>query len=104
VTTADFDDAVIARRRRKGQAKGRWAVPLGPRWPVERTRSWLTKFGQLRRNTDRSTAHRLAQSALAALLPTDEFVPGLVPRAQRHVLEETFDRTRNDTSPLGSPG
>jgi len=33
---------------------------------VERTNSWLSNYGQLRRNTDRSTIHRLAQFALAA--------------------------------------
>ena len=27
-------------------------VPLGLRWPVERTNSWLSNYGQLRRNTD----------------------------------------------------
>src|SRR5918995_7132826 len=35
------------------------------RWPVERTNSWLSNFGQLRRNTDRRPNHRLAQLALA---------------------------------------
>ena len=38
---------------------------LGLRWPVERTNSWLSNFGQLRRNTDRKNIHRLAQLALA---------------------------------------
>lgn len=40
-------------------------VPLGRRWVVERTHSWLSNYGQLRRNTDRRIAHRLAQLALA---------------------------------------
>ena len=35
------------------------------RWTVERTNSWLTNYGQLRRNTDRNPHHRLAQLALA---------------------------------------
>jgi hypothetical protein len=35
-------------------------VPLGMRWPVERTNSWLSNFGQLRRNTDRFVHRRLA--------------------------------------------
>jgi hypothetical protein len=35
------------------------------RWPIERTNSWLSNFGQLRRNTDRRIVHRLAQLALA---------------------------------------
>jgi len=34
-------------------------------WPVERTDSWLSNFGQLRRNTNRKTSHRLAEFALA---------------------------------------
>ena len=38
------------------------------RWPVERTNSWLSNFGQLRRNTDRHPQHRLAQLALAIVL------------------------------------
>jgi hypothetical protein len=38
------------------------------RWPVERTNSWLSNFGQLRRNTDRRIAHRLAQLSLAIVL------------------------------------
>jgi len=38
------------------------------RWPVERTNSWLSNFGQLRRNTDRLTAQRLGQIALAVTL------------------------------------
>jgi hypothetical protein len=45
------------------------------RWPVERTNSWLSNFGQLRRNTDPLTAHRLAQFALAdALIITVKLV------------------------------
>jgi len=40
----------------------------GMRWPVERTNSWLSSFGQLRRNTDRRPQHRLAQLALAIAL------------------------------------
>ncbi len=41
---------------------------MGLRWAVERTNSWLSNFGQLRRNTDRFNAHRLAQFALAVAL------------------------------------
>ncbi|MDE0494445.1 MAG: hypothetical protein OXH54_10935 [Acidimicrobiaceae bacterium] len=37
------------------------SVPLGMRWAVERTNSWLSNFGQLRR----STKARLGQLALA---------------------------------------
>jgi len=45
------------------------------RWPIERTNSWLSNFGQLRRNTDRFVIHRLAQLALAiALLLTAKLI------------------------------
>ena len=53
-------DVVIPKARprsKHGRRKAR-PVPLGLRWPVERTNSWLTNFGQLRRNTDRVTRHR----------------------------------------------
>jgi transposase len=38
---------------------------MGLRWSVERTNSWLSNFGQLRRSTDRNTRARLGQLALA---------------------------------------
>lgn len=60
-----LDDAVIARRRKRGDTEPKKDQPMGLRWPVERTNSWLSNFGQLRRNTDRKPAHRLAQLALA---------------------------------------
>jgi transposase len=40
-------------------------VGFGKRWTVERTHSWLTNYGQLRRNTDRRTQHRHAALCLA---------------------------------------
>lgn len=43
-------------------------APLGLRWTVERTNSWLSNYGQLRRNTDRRPEHRHAQLALAVTL------------------------------------
>jgi transposase len=43
-------------------------VVLGQRWPIERTNSWLSNFGQLRRSTDRLSAHRAAALALAVVL------------------------------------
>ena len=43
-------------------------APLGLRWTVERTNSWLSNYGQLRRNTDRRPQHRQAQLALAITL------------------------------------
>lgn len=64
---AGITDAVIARCRKAGQATTALKVPMGLRWPVERTNSWLSNFGQLRRNTDRKTVHRLAQFALAVV-------------------------------------
>jgi transposase len=60
-----INDAIIAKKRKKGEAKGNNPQPMGMRWPVERTNSWLSNFGQLRRNTDRKSIHRLAQFALA---------------------------------------
>jgi transposase len=61
-------DAVIAKKRKRGSASGTTRQPMRLRWPVERTKSWLSNFGQLRRNTDRFSAHRLAQFALAVAL------------------------------------
>lgn len=43
-------------------------LTLGMRWPVERTNSWFSNFGQLRRNTDRHPKQRLGQVALAVTL------------------------------------
>ena len=64
-----IEDAVIAKKRKQGQAAGTTKrQPMGLRWPVERTNSWLSNFGQMRRNTDRFSAHRLAQFALAVAL------------------------------------
>jgi len=60
-------DAVIAKRRKRGSDTPKTNQPMGLRWPVERTNSWLSNFGQLRRNTDRRTVHRLAQFALAVV-------------------------------------
>jgi len=61
-------DAMIAKKRKRGSATGSKRQPMGLRWPVERTNSWLSNFGQMRRNTDRFTTHRLAQFALAVAL------------------------------------
>ena len=65
-----IDDAVIARKRPRGakKRKGKLPAPLGLRWTVERTNSWLSNYGQMRRNTDRHPIHRLAQLALAVAL------------------------------------
>ncbi|MGH9171432.1 MAG: IS5 family transposase [Acidimicrobiales bacterium] len=61
----EVTDAVIAKKRKRGSKAPKKTQPMGLRWPVERTNSWLGNFGQLRRNTDRKTTHRLAQFALA---------------------------------------
>jgi len=60
-----IDDAVIAKKRERGSSEPKKDQPMGLRWPVERTNSWLSNFGQLRRNTDRKPVHRLAQFGLA---------------------------------------
>lgn len=83
------DLVAIRQRRTKAErtATGATAVPLGMRWPVERTNSWLSNFGALRRNTDRKIAHRVAQLALAIVfLLTAKLIdwrnrwcPGVVP-------------------------
>ena len=70
-----IDDAIIATKRKRNVSGGTTSVPMGMRWPVERTNSWLSNFGQLRRNTDRRTLHRLAQFALAiAVLLTAKLI------------------------------
>ena len=62
-------DVICAKKRPRGQANHtKLPTPLGMRWTVERTNSWLSNYGQLRRNTDRRTQHRLAQLALAIVL------------------------------------
>ena len=76
-TDLGLTDVVCAKKRTKGTAKTKptakaktttTKLSLGMRWPVERTNSWLSNFGQLRRNTDRFTAQRLGQVALAVTL------------------------------------
>ena len=62
-------DVVRAPKRARGTARRRpKTVPLGMRWTIERTNSWLSNFGQLRRSTDRNTTARLGQFALAVAL------------------------------------
>lgn len=82
-----IDDAVIAKKRKRGIPSTAKKLPMGLRWPVERTNSWLSNYGALRRNTDRKIKHRLAQFALAvAFLLTAKLIdwrnrwsPGAVP-------------------------
>lgn len=63
---AGIGDTVIAYRKPAGAPKPKTpANQLGLRWAVERTNSWLSNHGQLRRNTDRNPTHRTAQLELA---------------------------------------
>ena len=59
-------DVVIAQKRQQGKVKTKKLLPLGQRWPVERTNSWFTNYGLLRRSTDGRGDHRQAMMALAA--------------------------------------
>lgn len=64
-------DIACAKKRTKGTkgtAKVKKPLRLGLRWPVERSNSWFSNFGQLRRNTDRHPEQRLGQIALAVAL------------------------------------
>jgi transposase len=65
-----LSDACIARKKPRHAVD--W-VPPPPkfkrrRWPVERTNSWLSNYGQMRRNTDRCPEHRHAQLALVVTI------------------------------------
>ncbi len=61
-----INNIVRTPKRRPGTARGQPSTdPLGMRWTIERTNSWLSNFGQLRRSTDRNTKARLGQLALA---------------------------------------
>jgi len=64
-----LDDLNIQRRAKRGDS-GLVKQPLRPglRWVVEGTNSWLSNYGQLRRNTDRRTRHRHAQLCLVVAL------------------------------------
>jgi transposase len=53
---------------RKYGTRARNPIPLGRRWRIERANSWLTNFGQLRRNTDRHPIQREASIDLAVAL------------------------------------
>ena len=68
-TSLGITDVICARKRPRGQANHtKMPTPLGMRWTVERTNSWLSNYGQLRRNTDRYPHHRQAQLQLAITL------------------------------------
>lgn len=61
-------DVVVAKKRKRGEGRVKVSVSLGMRWPVERTNSWMSNYGQLRRNTDRFIHHRLDEINLAVSL------------------------------------
>ena len=64
---ANRNDSILFEPTLKAVAD-RGLLSLGMRWPVERTNSWFSNFGQLRRNTDHFEAQRLGQIALAVAL------------------------------------
>ncbi len=61
-------DRIIAKKSKRKSSAPKTNQPMGLRWPVERTNSWLSNFGQLRRNTDRKAIHRFSQLALAVVI------------------------------------
>jgi transposase len=66
---AGLTDLNIQRRSQPGDDKTvKQPLRLGLRWVVEGTNSWLSNYGQLRRNTDRRTRHRHAQLCLVTTL------------------------------------
>jgi transposase len=67
LTDANLGDHVIQRRKKAGETKPQ-PMRLGLRWIVEAANSWLTNYGQLRRNTDRKTCHRHAALCLATTI------------------------------------
>ena len=69
-TERGLTDVDIAKKRKTRSRRRRKTVRQhpGPRWVVERTNSWLSNYGQMRRNTDRRTIHRLAQLHLVCVL------------------------------------
>jgi transposase len=69
-----LEDLNIQHRATRG-ATPKQPLRLGLRWVVEGTNSWLSNYGQLRRNTDRRTRHRHAQLCLVvALLITAKLI------------------------------
>ena len=63
-----LDDLAIQKRKQPGIDQPKRPLTLGLRWVVEGSNSWLSNYGQLRRNTDRRTRHRHAQLCLVTTL------------------------------------
>ena len=63
--TLGLDDLNIQRRKLRGVAQPKQPMRLGLRWIVEGSNSWLSNYGQLRRNTNR---HRHAQLCLVTAI------------------------------------
>lgn len=61
-------DLNIQRRKPRGTLQAKQPMRLGLRWIVEGSNSWLSNYGQLRRNTDRTNQHRHAQLCLVAAI------------------------------------
>jgi transposase len=68
LATLGLDGPDIQRRKKPGQVRATRPLRLGLRWRVEGTNSWLSNYGQLRRNTDRRDAHRHAQLCLVTVV------------------------------------
>jgi transposase len=68
LNAAGLNDLVIQKRRKPGDPDRPMPMRLGLRWVVEGTNSWLSNYGQPRRNTDRRTRHRHAALCLATTI------------------------------------
>ncbi|MFV1972009.1 MAG: IS5 family transposase [Acidimicrobiia bacterium] len=68
LTGMGLDDLDIQKRKPRGIPTPKQPLRLGLRWVVEGTNSWLSNYGQLRRNTDRKNEHRHAQLCLVTTL------------------------------------
>jgi transposase len=67
LTSYQINNVNVIARNQRGQGRIQ-LVGFGRRWVGERTHSWFTNYGQLRRNTDRRTEHRHAALCLATAL------------------------------------
>lgn len=68
LTELGVTDHLIQRRNQKPVDGKKPPLTLGLRWIVEATNSWLSNYGQLRRNTDRTNRHRHAQLCLVTTI------------------------------------